>query len=124
MHFCLTMLASAIALLPCTSIAQMQKQKQCAAVVKANIDKTRTTSPSVYSTIKSYAFEFSKSHDSCVMIIQYNVKSKGSQMVQVLALNAVTMQSMEGHKNVYLIPVDDEKQIQDAADFLFEKYSH
>jgi len=104
--------------------AQMPKQRECAAVVKGNIEKTRTSSPAVYATIKSYTFEYSKSHDSCVIIMQYRVQDKDEPKVQVLAINAVTMESMERHKDVFLIPAKDSKQIDDAADFLFEKYSH
>jgi len=104
--------------------AQMQKQRECAAIVKADIEKTRTSSPAVYATIKSYTFEYSKSHDSCVIIMQYRVQDKGEPKVQVLAINAVTMESMARYKDVFLIPAKDTKQIDDAADSLFEKYSH
>jgi hypothetical protein len=107
-----------------TCYAQMQKQRQCAEVVKADIEKTRTLSPNVYATIKSYTFEYSKSLDSCVIIMQYRVSDKAEPKVQVLALNAVTMQSMARNKDIYLIPAKDSKQIDDAANFLFEKYSH
>jgi hypothetical protein len=104
--------------------AQMQKQKQCADVVKADIEKTRSLSPDVYNTIKTYTFEYSKSRDSCVIIMQYRVPDKDEPKVQVLALNAVTMQSMAGNKEVYVIPARDTKQIDETADLLFQKYSH
>jgi hypothetical protein len=103
----------------------MQKQRECANQVKKDIATSREQEPAVYATIKSYMFEYSKSHDACVIVMQYNVQQKGkSPEVQVLALNAVTMQPMAGHKDVYLIPASDAKQIEDAADSLFEKYSH
>ena len=44
--------------------------------------------------------------------------------IQVVATNAVTMQPMEGTENVFLIPAAETKEIEDAANFLFEKYSH
>jgi len=45
-------------------------------------------------------------------------------MIQIVATNAVTMQPMEAYKNIFLVPESDEKQIEDATNFLFEKYSH
>jgi hypothetical protein len=114
----------ALSLIP-ASYAQMQKQKQCADVVKESIEKTRTVSPDVYATIKAFTFEYSKSREACVIIMQYRVRDKSTEpRVQVLALNAVTMQSMTGHQEIYLIPAEDAKQIEQAADSLFQKYSH
>ncbi len=113
-----------ISVLASSAHAQMQKQKQCADVVKADIESTRTKSPAVYATIKSYTFEYSKSHDSCVIVMQYRVTDKNEAKVQVLALNAITMQPMAGHQDVYLIPAKSLKEIDDAADALFQKYSH
>lgn len=107
-----------------TCQAQMQKQRECGNQVVKAIAITRERKPAVFATIKSYMFEYSKSHDACVIVMQYRVQQKGkSPEVQVLALNAVTMQPMAGHKDVYLIPASDSKQIEDAADTLFEKYS-
>jgi len=45
-------------------------------------------------------------------------------MIQILATNAITMQPMEGYKNVFLVPKGGAKQIEDATNLLFEKYSH
>lgn len=59
------------------------------------------------------------------MVIQYRVRRSGkSPEIQVIATNAVTMQPMEGTKNVFLIPVTETKEIEDATNFLFEEYSH
>ncbi len=56
--------------------------------------------------------------------MQYRVRDDSAvRKVQVLALNAVTMQSMTGHREIYLIPAEDAKQIEQAADSLFQKYS-
>ena len=107
-----------------SACAQMQKQQQCTALVKSNIEKTRTTEPNIFATIKTYMFEYSKNHDSCVMIMQYHVNEKGKpQQVQVIAINAVTMQPMEGYKNIFLIPESDKEQIMKATNFLFDRYS-
>ena len=116
------MLALAFAL---TCQAQMQKQRECGNQVVKTIATTRERKPAVFATIKSYMFEYSKSRDTCVVIMQYRVQQKGKPPeVQILALNAVTLQPMAGHRDVYLIPASDLKQIEDAADTLFEKYSH
>jgi hypothetical protein len=105
--------------------AQMQKQRECADQVKKDIEKTRDHSPSVYATIRTYMFAYSKTRDTCVIVIQYRVQDKQNNLpeVQVLAMNAVTMQPMAGYREIYLIPASDEKQIMDATNFLFEKYS-
>ena len=105
--------------------AQMEKQMQCGHVVHSDIEKTRTNSPEVYATIKTYTFEYSKSLDTCVIVMQYRVHEKdGTPKVQVLALNAVTMQPMSGTKEIYLIPARESRHITEATDFLFNKYSH
>jgi hypothetical protein len=92
--------------------------------VKADILRTQIEAPDVYATIRDYTFEWSRKSDACVMIIQYWVdRPRRPRRVQVLAVNAVTMQPMERHRSVYLIPAQDEQQIEDAADALFQKYS-
>ena len=70
-------------------------------------------------------FEWSRSRKACVMVVQYRVQQKGkSSEVQVVAVNAVTMQPMEGYKNIFLLPADHTQKIMDATNFLFERYSH
>ena len=109
--------------LPCW--AQMGKQRACADQVHADMAKTKNQSPKVFATIKSYAFEYSKSYDACVIVIQYIVQQRDKpDMVQILAMNAVTMQPMLRNTEVYLIPASAGAQIDAAADTLFEKYSH
>ena len=58
------------------------------------------------------------------MVVQYRASGNGTPMIQIVATNAVTMQPMEAYKNIFLVPESDEKQIEDATNFLFEKYSH
>jgi leucyl-tRNA synthetase len=58
------------------------------------------------------------------MVIQYRVHDKDKpQQVQIFAINVVTHEPMEGHKNVFLVPADDEKQIEDRTAFLMDKYA-
>lgn len=105
--------------------AQMLEQSSCSRLVAKNIARTKQERPKVFSTIVHYTFEWSPKHQSCVMVIQYRVREPGKPTeIQVIAVNAVTMQPMEGTKNVFLIPATDTKEIEDATDFLFEKYSH
>jgi hypothetical protein len=86
--------------------------------------KTKDLKPDVYVTIKDYTFEWSRSRQSCVMILQYKVHQTAKPPeVQVLAVNAVTMQPMEGYKNVFLIPANNLSEIMDAVNFLAERYS-
>jgi hypothetical protein len=108
-----------------TAHAQMDKQEQCRKIVEESIEATKSESPELYSTIKSHAFEFSKSRDACVIVIQYRVPAKGGDgpKVQILARNAVTGQTMDGTKDIFLIPATDTKQIEDANNFLLEKFS-
>jgi hypothetical protein len=57
--------------------------------------------------------------------MQYRVHEKdGTSEVQVLALNAVTMQPMAGTRDIYLLPAAASKRITEASDLLFNKYAH
>ena len=104
---------------------QMLEQNQCSHIVKNNMKKTRTDRPDVYATVRDYMFEWSRSRKACVMVVQYRVQQKGkSPEVQIVAVNAVTMQPMEGYKNIFLLPADHTQKIMDATNFLFERYSH
>lgn len=104
---------------------QVAQQAQCSRIVSKDIERTKLEDPKVFSTIAHYSFEWSKGRQSCVMIIEYRVDKKGrAPEIQVVATNAVTMQPMEGTKNIFLIPASEEKEIEDAANFLFERYSH
>jgi hypothetical protein len=105
--------------------AQMDKQSVCAAKVHADMEATREKSPDVVKTIRSYTFEYSRSSQSCVIIMQYNTEDKAhGKMVQILAINAFTMQPMENHENVFLVQPSQSAEIENAANFLFKKYSH
>lgn len=110
---------------PLLAHAQMAEQSKCAHLVAKDIARTKQERPEVFSTIAHYIFEWSPKYQSCVMVIQYRVHESGkSPEIQVIATNAVTMQPMEGTKNVFLIPAIETKEIEDATNFLFEKYSH
>ncbi len=58
------------------------------------------------------------------MVIQYRVVVDGKNTIQVLAMNAITMQPMEGYKNIFLVPAKDTQGVIDSVNFLFDKYSH
>lgn len=104
---------------------QLAEQNECSELVKKDIAKTKEQKPAVYSTIRDYTFEWSRSRQSCVMIIQYNVHQPGKPtQVQISAVNAVTVQPMEGYKNIFLIPATNEEEIENAVNFLVERYSH
>jgi len=104
---------------------QMQKQQQCDAVVKKDIELTKRDKPDVFATVKNYMFEYSKSRDTCVLIMQYRIPPEGNDpaKIQILAYNAVTMQLMEGYDHIYLIPATEMKEIMDATTKLFKYYS-
>jgi hypothetical protein len=118
----LTVVLCCLAFCKCAH-AQMRSQSDCTNQVKKDMEATRAQKPEVYATIRDYTFEWSRSHQACVMIIQYRTKKNGASMVQILATNSITMQPMEGTKNVFLVPEGNEKEIDDAANFLLEKYS-
>jgi hypothetical protein len=108
-----------------SGIGQTAQQATCTRIVAKDIERTKTEKPEVFSTIQHYTFEWSPKHHSCVMVIEYRVHESGkSPEVQVLAVNAVTMQPMEGTKNVFLIPASETKEVENAANFLFDRYSH
>jgi hypothetical protein len=118
-------LCSLLWLTPASAYAQIAEQRDCSEIVKNNMAKTKEMKPEVYATIKDYTFEWSKNRQSCVMIMQYKVHQTGKPPeVQVIAVNAVTVQPMEGYKNVFLIPASNLNEIMDAVNFLVEKYSH
>jgi hypothetical protein len=85
---------------------------------------TRKQKPAVSKTVAGYLFEYSRSLDTCVMVIQYRVVVDGKNAIQVLAMNAITMQPMEGYKNSFLVPAKDTQGVIDSVYFLFDKYSH
>jgi hypothetical protein len=102
----------------------MADQARCAKLVRANMEATKQKSPDVYKTIATYLFEYSPKSHSCVMIINYKAKGDdGKPAIQVLAVNAVTMQPMSGYKDIFLIPAGNRQEIMDATTFLFEKWS-
>jgi hypothetical protein len=102
----------------------MADQAACAKLVKANMETTKRESPDVYKTVAAYLFEYSPKSHSCVMIINYKAKgSDGKPAIQVLAINAVTMQPMSGYKDIFLIPAGNKQEIMDATNFLFDKWS-
>jgi len=103
---------------------QVSMQSWCARKVAKDMEATRKERPAVFSTISKYFFEWSKSRQACVTVIQYRTKEDGHPMIQILAMNEVTQQPMEGYKNVFLVPESDEEKIEDATNLLFEKYSH
>ena len=103
---------------------QASMQHWCALQVAKDMEATQRDTPAVYATISIYMFEWSKSRQACVMIIHYRAQKDGIAMIQILAMNAVTTQPMEGYKNVFLVPQKDEKGIEDSTNFLFKKYSH
>ena len=103
---------------------QVSAQSRCARKVARDMAATRKERPEAFATIGKYLFEWSKSRQACVTIIQYRTKENGQPMIQILAMNEVTAQPMEGYKDIFLVPEGDEKQIEDATNFLFEKYSH
>ena len=107
-----------------SALGQMAKQSMCAEKVKANMEATAQRSPVVMKTVRSYTFEYSRSRDSCVMIVQYNTEDKShGKMIQILAINAFTMQPMDAHRNIFLRKPDDIAGIEEAANFLFDRYS-
>ena len=76
-------------------------------------------------TVKGFFFEYSPIRDTCVEIVQYNIRKQGKpHQVQILAYNAVTQQLMEGYEHIFLEDANDLKAIEDATNFLFERYSH
>jgi hypothetical protein len=102
----------------------MADQARCAKLVKANMEATKRESPDVYKTVAAYLFEYSPKSHSCVMIVNYKAKgSDGKPAIQVLAVNAVTMQPMSGYKDIFLIPEGNTQEIMDATNFLFDKWS-
>src|ERR1035437_4682262 len=102
--------------------SQVSMQRMCARQVAKDMEATQKEKPEVFATIRHYVFEWSKSRQACVTVIQYRTKEDGHPMIQILAMNEVTQQPMEGYKNIFLVPEGDEKQIEDATNFLFEKY--
>lgn len=103
---------------------QLSQQHMCARQVAADIKATKAQSPDLFATIRRYTFEWSHNYHACVMVIQYNVHDKNRlPEVQILATNIVTHQPMEGLKNIFLVPANDEKQIEDATSFLMDKYA-
>lgn len=108
-----------------SAVGQIPQQAMCARIVSKDIERTRTERPKVYATIQHYTFEWSPKHRSCVIVIQYRTHdAEKPPEVQVLALNAITMQPMEGATNIFLIPASQKKEIDDATNFLFERFSH
>ncbi|HEY0309299.1 MAG TPA: hypothetical protein VGB94_14145 [Acidobacteriaceae bacterium] len=104
--------------------AQVSEQSWCAKKVHGNIEATKRDRPEIYRTMKDYTFEWSRSAQACVMIVQYAVHQTGKpNMVQILAINAVTMQNMEGYDNIYLVPENDRQAQMDAVNFLFKRWS-
>ncbi len=103
---------------------QVSTQSWCARKVAKDMEATQKERPAVFATIRKYFFEWSESRQACVTVIQYRTKEDGHPMIQILAMNEVTQQPMEGYKSVFLLPEGDEKKIEDATNFLFEKYSH
>jgi hypothetical protein len=118
---------AAVVLLGLCSIAhgQMQKQQQCSDVVKKDMVATERDQPAVFATVKTHMFEYSKSRDTCILIIQYRIPPKANDpaKIQILAYNAVTMQLMEGYDHIYLIPASETKEIMDATTAMFKYYS-
>jgi hypothetical protein len=103
---------------------QVSMESWCARQVTKNMEATRKESPKVFATVVHYVFEWSKSRQACVMVVQYRARKNGAPMIQIVATNAVTMQPMEAYKNIFLVPEGNETEIEDATNFLFEKYSH
>jgi len=100
-------------------------QPHVAAINPSDYDPaTKKQKPAVSKTVAGYLFEYSPSLDTCVMVIQYRVVVDGKNTIQVLAMNAVTMQPMEGYKNIFLGPAKDTQGVIDSVNFLFDKYSH
>lgn len=115
----------AVTLLPCVSArAQIEKQRECAHIVESNIAATKKQKPEIFKTINGYLFEYNSRLDACVIVMQYKVVVDGKNEIQVLAMNAVTRQAMEGYKNIFLIPANDTQGVIDSVNFLFDKYSH
>lgn len=108
-----------------TAHGQMQKQQQCSEIVKKDMASTQRDKPEVWATVKTHMFEYSKSRDTCVVIIQYRIPPKAAEPVkiQILAYNAVTMQLMEGYDHIYLIPATQTKEIMEATTEIFKYYS-
>lgn len=116
--------SSLLLLTPAAVHAQIAEQENCSELVKKDMAKTKELKPDVYATIKDSTFEWSKSRQACVMIMQYKVHQSGKPpQVQVIAINAVTVQPMEGYKNIFLIPAGNLDEIMDAVNFLVERYS-
>ena len=85
---------------------------------------TARDKPEVMKTVMGYLFEYSPSRDTCVEVIQYRVHDAGKpSQVQVGAYNAITQQPMEGYRHIFLEDAGDSKGIQDATNFLFDRYS-
>lgn len=120
-------LTASLLFVPCRVLAQnraMADQAECAKVVKANMKATEQKSPAVYKTIAAYLFEYSQEFHACVMVMNYKTKGRdGKPAIQVIAVNAVTMQPMSGYKDIFLIPAGNEQEIMDATNFLFNKWS-
>jgi hypothetical protein len=120
----LLLFSSFLLLAPAALHAQMAEQENCSELVKKDMAKTKELKPDVYATIKDHTFEWSKSRQTCVMIMQYKVHQSGKPpRVQIIAINAVTVQPMEGYKNIFLIPAGNLDEIMEAVNFLVERYS-
>ncbi len=106
-----TALAAALLAAPMVhakAVDTMAKQQQCSAIVKSNMSATARKNPAVLKTVKGYFFEYSPSRDTCVEILQYNIRKPGKpHRAQILAYNAVTQQLMEGYDHIFLEDAND-----------------
>lgn len=121
----LFLLAAALLAFPQLNHAQDTDQARCSHLVERNLSTTQKESPDIYATIGNHFSEWSPSHSACVMIIEYKVKPIAAApylRVQILAVNAVTMEPMEAYRNVFLLPADKSAAIEKAVDFLFDRY--
>jgi hypothetical protein len=100
----------------------IRNQEWCAKKAEANLRATKQDNPKVAETIKTFMYEYSVSHHACVAVIQYRTQKDGKPYDQVLARNLATNQTMKGYDEIYLIPSENEKEIQDAITFLFREY--
>jgi hypothetical protein len=84
---------------------------------------TKEKSPDIAATILMYMYEYSPRHHACVAVMEYKATKDGAPFAQIMARNMATNQPMKGYAEIYLVPIENKDERQEAVNFLFEEYS-
>jgi hypothetical protein len=103
--------------------AVSRHQEWCAKKAEANMKATKEKSPDIAATILMYMYEYSPRHHACVAVMEYKATKDGAPFAQIMARNMATNQPMKGYAEIYLVPIENKDERQEAVNFLFEEYS-